>query len=63
MRIGAKNSTPARIRKRFLVLCDAGKGFISSVCATLRRPVAARIGRLRPAAEREKALKTRLDAH
>jgi hypothetical protein len=34
MRIGAKNSTPARDRKRFLFSIDAEKGFISSVCAT-----------------------------
>jgi hypothetical protein len=63
MRIGAKNSTPARIRKRFLALCDAGKGFISSVCAT--RVVLSRRARARSQAppECENALKTRLDAH
>jgi hypothetical protein len=42
MRIGAKNSTPVTDRKHFLVQLDAGKGFISSVCATLARAVASR---------------------
>jgi hypothetical protein len=33
MRIGAKNSTPARIRKHFFMLMRAENGFFSSVCA------------------------------
>jgi hypothetical protein len=38
MRIGAKNSTPARDRKRFLFCTDAEKGFIYSICATPGAP-------------------------
>jgi hypothetical protein len=63
MRIGAKNSTPARIRKRFLLLCDAGNGFISSVCAML--VVLSRRAWVHPRVREacENTLKTRLDVH
>jgi hypothetical protein len=59
MRIGAKNSIPALVSKRFLAMNDAEKGFISSVCALPRRAWFERMA----VSMCENPLKTRLDAH